>query len=210
MEIVRYSPREVSSPGFIGQDALIRFYKDPAEYGPWNGDNERVITFAQSMRQRNTACNFSLFEEATRPFNRHLFGPGNEGLEFSTGKVPFERLKQEMRDARCYFYTGTHPASYTLNLMESMMSGCPIVAIGPRHGNAHYFPGHNLYEIPDFIQNFVNGFISDDIDELRSYISLLLQNKEIAQQISKETRKTAIQLFGKEKIAKQWKDYLGD
>jgi len=32
MEIVRYSPREVTIPGFIGQDALIRFYKDPDEY----------------------------------------------------------------------------------------------------------------------------------------------------------------------------------
>jgi hypothetical protein len=30
LEIVRYSPMERNIPGYIGEDALIRFYKDPA------------------------------------------------------------------------------------------------------------------------------------------------------------------------------------
>lgn len=121
MEVVRYSPKEVHIPGFIGMDALIRFYKDPAEYGNWNGNTERIITFAQHMRQRDAACNFSFFEEITRPFPRHLFGPGNEGLAWSTGKVSHEQQKVELQNNRAYFYTGTHPASYTLNFMEAWM-----------------------------------------------------------------------------------------
>src|SRR5882672_9631261 len=35
LEIVRYSPRERSLPGFAGEDALIRFYKDPDEWSGW-------------------------------------------------------------------------------------------------------------------------------------------------------------------------------
>jgi hypothetical protein len=104
LQIVRYSPRESGIPGYIGGDRIIRFYKDPADFNDWNGDNERIVTFAQHMQQRGSACNFSVFEQATRPFNRHLFGPGNENVgDWSTGKVSYERLKQELRDNRAYF-----------------------------------------------------------------------------------------------------------
>ena len=35
---------------------------------------------------------------------------GNEGVPGWAGKVPFEDLKRAMREHRCYFYVGTHPA----------------------------------------------------------------------------------------------------
>lgn len=210
LEIVRYSPREARIPGFIGQDAMIRFYKDPADYGGWTGHNCRIITFAQHMKQRDMACNYTFFEEVTRPYPRHLFGPGNdkEGLDWTTGKVPFTRLQQEMRDNRAYFYTGTHPASYTLNFMEAWMTGIPIVAIGPSRGNAYYFANHDLYEITDLITNYVNGFISDNKEELQSYINTLLTNETVAKTISSNARISAIKIFGKDKIYEEWRRYL--
>lgn len=210
LEIVRYSPMEVNIPGFIGQDALIRFYKDPAQYANWNGQRERVITFGQSMKQREPACGFSIFEEVTRRFPRHLFGPGNESIgDWATGKVSYDQLKQEMRDNRVYFYTGTHPASYTLNFMEAWMTGIPIVAIGPQHGNASYFHNHNLYEIPHLINHGVSGFISDDKAELQYFIQMLMSSHDVAKQISANARQEAIRHFGKDMIGKAWEQYLG-
>ena len=38
LERVAYSPKEANIPGYIGHDALIRFYKDPAEWHGWTGD----------------------------------------------------------------------------------------------------------------------------------------------------------------------------
>lgn len=210
LQIVRYSPRERTIPNFIGEDALIRFYKDPAEYGPWNGEKPQVISFAQHMERRNQACNYTFFEAVTRPFNRHLFGPGNEGKPWTTGKVPYERLLKEMRDNRVYFYTGTHPASYTLNFMEAWMTGMPIVAIGPKNGNANYFPGHNLYEVHELIDNGVNGFVSDSAGKLKEYITTLLNDHDYAHSISEQARKKAIEIFGKETIKQQWRKFLDD
>lgn len=209
LQIVRYSPMERNIPGYIGEDALIRFYKDPDEYGPWVGDNNRVVTFAQSMQGRGPACNFELFEEVTRSFPRHLFGPGNEGLPWSSGKVSYDQLKLEMRVNRVYFYTGTHPASYTLNFIEALMSGMPMVCIGPQHGNASYFPGHTLYEIPHIIESGVNGFISDDRRELAAYVKMMLENHLHAKLISANARKTAVKLFGKDAVKQDWKAFLG-
>ena len=211
MEIVRYSPREDRIPGMIGSDALIRFYKDPEIYDGWNGQTEHVVTFAQDMLNRNQACNFDLFELATRPFPRKLFGSNSEKVgSWGMGKVPFEQLKKEMRDARCYFYTGTHPASYTLNGIEAMLTGVPLVCIGPKYGNASYFPGHELYEMPDLIINGHNGFISDSVSELQGYIVDLLNDYDMAKAISAAGRRTAIQHFGKDMIRNSWRNYLAD
>jgi len=209
MEIVRYSPAERTIPGYLGQDALIRFYKDPEEYKAWVGGIGRVITFAQDMRRRDQACNYSFFEEVTRPFPRHLFGPNNEGMNWSTGRIPHEQQKRELRENNCYFFTGTHPASYTLGFIEAWMTGIPIVAVGPQHGNAFYFPGHDLYEIPKLITNGVDGFFSDDMNELRQYISALLNKRELVAKISAAARKKAIELFGRDAVAEAWKKYLG-
>lgn len=208
LEIIRYSPSERTIPGYLGEDALIRFYKDPNEFGGWTGENKRVITFGQHMQQRDAACNFTFFEQVTRPLSRHLFGPGNEGLSWSTGKVPFERLKEEMRLNRVYFYTGTHPASYTLNFMEAWMTGIPIVAIGSQLGNASYFANHSLYEVPSLITQGVDGFVSDSPFELQMWINQLFNNDQLAQYISNNARQKAIEVFGKETIKQQWKLYL--
>lgn len=211
LEIVRYSPMERNIPGFIGEDTLIRFYKDPDQYKDWNGRRECIITFAQDMKSRGRACNFEFFKDVTHPFNRRLFGSGSEEVGYwGVGKVPFEQLKQELRDNRLYFYTGTHPASYTLNFIEAWMTGIPVIAVGPGHGNADYFPGHNLYEIPDLIENGVNGFVSDEKIKLQTYVSTLLASPERAKEIGDAGRASAIKHFGKDKIKQQWEEFLDE
>ena len=102
LEIVRYSPMEANIPEFAGQDGLIRFYKDPEEYCGWTGEKERVMTIAQHMEERDSACNFRFFEETTQSFDRLLIGPGSENLSFGTGKIPFEEMKQSLS---CLLYT---------------------------------------------------------------------------------------------------------
>ena len=167
-----------------------------------------VINFAQSAEQRGEFCNYATFEAATRPFPRALFGPENHQPGFGMGKVPFRQLQRELRDNRVYFYTGTFPASYTLNFIEAFMTGIPIVAIGPQLGNRSAWRDHDLYEIQDFIQHGINGFISDDIRELQRCIRLLLDDYELARRISEEGRKTAITHFGKDLIREAWRAFL--
>jgi len=209
MEIVRYSPKETTIPGFIGQDALIRFYKDPDVYKDWNGQNKRIITFAQSMKSRDQACNYSLFEWVTRPYCRKLFGSESEKVGiWGAGKVSYEQQLKELRDNCMYFYTGTHPASYTLNFMEAWMTGIPIVAVGPKWGNASYFPGHNLYEVDSLITHGSSGMISDDPREMQHFIEVLFTNESLREKIGANGRQEAIKHFGKPMIKAVWDQYL--
>lgn len=208
LEIVRYSPNEANIPGFIGQDALIRFYKDQEDYKDWNGKKQQVVTIAQHMKERDAACNYTLFEQVTRQFPRVLIGPGSEGQKFGVGRIPFEEMKQYLRDSRCYFYTGTHPASYTLNFMEALMTGTPMVCIGPQRGNATHLYNHDLYEIPNLITHGENGFVSDNPEELKAIVQDLLDNESYAKYISQNGRKLGIKHFNKDMIGRAWDTYL--
>ena len=207
LKIVRYSPAERTIPNYIGEDAVIRFYKDPDEFKDWNGNTEQVINITQSMPLRRVACNYDMFLKATEGFPRKLFGTHNEtASNINGGIVTYDQLKQELRNNRVYFYTGTHPASYTLNFIEAAMTGIPIVAIGPKKGNmASRSDCANLYEIPNIINNRNSGFYSDDIQELRDFIQILMNDKNYAKTISRNGRAKAIEMFGKEKIKEQWK-----
>lgn len=207
MEIVRYSPLEENVPGFIGQDAVIRFYKDPAEFKGWNGETEEVMTVAQSMKQRREYCGYDIFHESTKGLNVKLYGPNNENAEEDAGMLDYEGLKKKMRDNRVFFFTGTHPASYTLGYIEASMTGIPIVSIGHENGNSKIF-GQKTFEVPSLIQNGKTGFVSDSPVELRKYCEMLLNDHSLAKTISQNTRKQAIELFGMKTIKEQWYQYL--
>lgn len=208
LQVLRYSPREQLIKDNIGFDGMIRFYKDPVEFNHWVGGGNEVITFAQDMKHRGEYTNPDVWLKVVEGFNAKVYGPKNDEMgEYNGGFMAYDQMKQKMRDARVYFYTGTQPASYTLNFIEALMTGVPIVALGPKYANSLQLAG-DTYEIPDIIQNGVNGFWSDDIDELRGYIKSLVNKKSLANHISAGGRETAIKLFGKESVKMYWSKFL--
>ena len=209
LHIIRYSPQEKYVPHYVGHDAIIRFYKDPKIWKDWNGRKERVITVCQNMKRRKAFCNYDLFKAATLGFDRKLYGPDNEPSgKLWGGLLSYENLKRAYQDNRVYFYTGTKPACYTLNLMEAMMTGIPIVAIGGEHGNPEYLPEQFTYEIPFMITDKVNGFVANDIGLLHQRVEELMFDRQLAKRIGSAGRQLAIDLWGKEKIKKQWEEYF--
>jgi hypothetical protein len=200
--------REANIKNNIGSNKVIPFYKDPGEFGNWNGAGNEVITFAQDMEHRAEHCNYDAYTKIVEGFNTHVYGPNNERSgALNGGFLTYEAMRQKMRDGRAYVYTGTQPASYTLNFIEAFMTGIPIVALGPKHGNSLKLGGE-LYEIPDIIQDGVNGFISDDINELREKVQYLIDEVRHARRIGDMGRARAIELFGKERIKNLWREYF--
>ena len=103
-----------------------------------------MTNITQHLRQREPYTNWGFWEAATAGLNRVPAGPGSEDIG-GTGEISFPVMKELLRQMRCYLYTGTQPASYTLGLIEAMMTGCPVVSIGPSH--MQIFPyGHLLFE----------------------------------------------------------------
>lgn len=207
LKIVRYSPLEEKIPNYAGSDALIRFAKDKYEFTGWTGNTQQVIAVAQSFKKRGEHLGYSLFEKVTYGLNRKVYGTENADLgDVNGGSPSYEELKATLRDARCMFYYGTQPAPYTLSLIEAMLTGVPIVAVGKTLRNTIY-PWES-YEVPDIIGNGINGFVSDDVGELRGYVELLLNDPDTARRIGEAGRDTAIKLFDRSVITQQWADFL--
>lgn len=208
LKIVRCSPIEDRVPDYCGADAVIRFSEDPDEFNNWNGEKKQVITMAQSFKKRGDHLGFSLFEKVTHGFNPKVIGTDNQDLgDLWVGQRSYRELIDDLRQSRAFFYFGTIPVPYTLSFVEAMMVGVPIVAAGAQLRKHFAYPWSN-YEVPEIISNGVNGFVSDNIDELRGYIDALLKDDALANRISEAGRKTAIELFGKKQRMAEWGDLL--
>lgn len=215
LKIVRSSPVDTFLPDYIGSDAIIYFYKDPEDWNDWNGKAKRVVNFTQSLKGRRVFCHYDSIMKIIEGFPATVYGSGNDDLgPLNGGDLPYDLMKGQLRDSRVFVYGGTWPSPYTLAFQEAWMTGIPIVALGqklaeelpeiPEADRLHY------YEITNMIKNGENGFISDDIGELRAYVHQLLENDELAKNIGEAGRKSAIEWFGKDKIQPQWATFFKD
>ena len=203
LQIVRYSPKERDAFGrwgvFAGEDVLIRFGKDPDEWTGWHGTDAVVGNITQHMAQRGDACGFDFWREATTGLDAQPAGPGSQEMPGGVGELDYEAMREYLRRIRVYLYTGTRPASYTLGLMEAMLTGAPVVAMG-----ADAFVPRELYEAHNIT---LLGF--DSPDKARRMVRNLLGDRDWAAGIGRGQQLRARELFALDKIMGQWADFLG-
>ena len=203
MEIVRYSPaeRRAFEPigAFAGEDALIRFAKYPADYGPWIGDRIAVGNVTQNLTERGDHCGLDFWERATAWLPTVPAGLGSQRLPNGLGTLSFPDLTDYLSHLRAYLFMGTQPASYTLSLMEAMLTGVPAVSIGP---SAMWMP--DLFEGHEIV-----GRWSDDPYEAAKLLQALLYDEAEARALGETQRQKAVELFGNEAVGAQWCAYLG-
>jgi len=201
LQIVRYSPKEEVAfrrlGTWAGQDALIRFGKYPSDYGPWIGDDLVVGNVTQNMAGRGEFCGLSFWLNATQGLPVKPAGLDSEALPNGIGKLSYPKMVEYLKHIRAYLYTGTQPASYTLGLIEAMMTGVPVVSMGPE---SWWIP--DLFEGPE-----ITG-LSADPPQAWAALAKILSDESYARVLSDTMRKRAIDLFGIETIAPQWQAFL--
>lgn len=62
----------------------------------------------------------------------------------------------------------------------------------------------NTHDVDMFIKNGVNGFYSNDPDELRDQLIYLLKHPNVTRRIGEEARKTAIDVFNHDRYLAEW------
>lgn len=202
LQIVRYSPAEeryfTKIGHWAGADTLIRFGKYPDDWSGWIGDDPFVANVTQDMRGRGEWCGLSWYLSATEGLDARPAGHDSETLPGGVGLLSYDGMRDYLRHARAYVYTGTHPASYTLGLIEALMTGTPVVSIGAQAwmGPAELFEGHELAwreaDSPVTANAILTGLLTEP-DEW-----------------SPVARQRAIHLFGIAKVGAQWREFLGE
>ena len=60
--------------------------------------------------------------------------------------------------------------------------------------------------IPEIIEHGVNGFISNDEQELREYLVTLLNDENLAIEMGKRARQTVLEDFSEKKFVQTWEN----
>jgi hypothetical protein len=204
-KIVRYSPMESLANSYVGHDAIIRFGKSPDDYAEWNGDLTQVVIFSHLIKAR-FPVEYEVVAEALSGFPYKISGGGNEGIPNSIGVISYETQFELLRTSRVYLYGVGTFITYTLNFMESWMSGIPLVVLDGRSVlPASTFKFAEIFHLVDHGRN---GFIVSSPQQAKEVISSLFADQEMAREIGQRGRETASSLFGLPKIGRLWSEFL--
>jgi glycosyltransferase involved in cell wall biosynthesis len=155
----------------------------------WRGSRPEGITVINSMPRRGRKVGLDLLLEARRHIPIQLAGFENEGLG-GLGDIPYPSLHRTVAEYRFLF----SPCRYTslpLAVIEALTIGMPVVALATT-------------EMPDVIQNGVQGYVANDPDVLIAGMRRLLDDLDHARELGANARELAVRRFGRDRFARDW------
>jgi len=148
-----------------------------------------VLSVVNDFKNRDYCCNYSGWERVTKDFEVKLVGD-NPGM--STVAESPEALANEYQTAQVFLNTSTVSPVPT-SLLEAMACGSAVVSTA-------------TCMIPEIIENGVNGFISNDEEELKGYIKNLLEDESLRKSLGEAARETVLTRFSEEKFINNWNE----
>jgi hypothetical protein len=155
----------------------------------WTGELARGIAAINGLARRGRLAGSDLFQRLSVEVPLDLAGMGSEETG-SLGDLPLRDL--QLREASYRFFLS--PIRYTslpLALIEAMAIGLPIVALATT-------------EVPRAVRDGVDGFVSNDPDELLDGMRRLLGDIGLARRMSQSARERARTQFGIERFQRDW------
>lgn len=152
-----------------------------------------ILSVANDFIKRDYCLNYSGWQRVTKDKKTKLVG-NTEGLSEAAKSV--EELVLEYNKCAVFFNSSTLSPIPT-SLLEAMSCGCAVVSTA-------------TCMIPEIIQNGVNGFISNDENELRAHIDYLLHNPEIRASIGSNARKTILEKFSENNFVENWNNLFNN
>lgn len=210
MLCVRNSPTEYLKFGrqFGGSDAIIRggVVRDEHEISGWTGQRAQVITFTNNfdLDYEISAVKrkeyYKQIKNMCSGINFKLYGAANKESSY----LPHQEKVKILQNSRVNLVTGTPGSNMTYSCVESLVMGMPTVVFGQEMWQSPL-----AYEPKDLITHGEDGFLVSTPAEAADIIKELMNNFALAKQIGDAGRKRAIQIYGRDILANQWKEFLG-
>tara|TARA_Y100001973_G_C5203928_1_gene339939 strand:+ start:2257 stop:3324 length:1068 start_codon:yes stop_codon:yes gene_type:complete len=187
--------------GFVEGEASIVEHGVDTDF--WKPDDtiqrdNVCLSVVNDWPNRDWCCGFGLWASSVGLKTEHqlpvrVYGnsPG-----FSDPADDTNHLRQIYSSSRIFYNTSLHSPVPTV-LMEAMACGCAIVST-------------DTCMIPEIIEHGKNGLLSNDPNELRQFLLMLMNNEELAKKLGEEARKTMVEKFNLERFVQNWNDLLYD
>ena len=145
------------------------------------------LSVVNDFVNRDYCCNYSGWTRITQGIETKLVGE-TEGLSKAASSV--DDLVGEYNACGLFLNTSTlSPVPTTL--LEAMSCGCAVVSTA-------------TCMIPEVITHGENDLISNDENELRSYVEALLNDDKLRDKLGKAARETVVARFSQDKFVDNW------
>ena len=138
---------------------------------------------------RDWCCGFNLWKQLAKDLPTLVKGKSANNA-FSRPAENKEDLRTYYQGASLFLNTSLHSPIPTV-MLEAMACGCPVVST-------------ETCMIPEVVEHGVNGFMSNDPEELRTYCIKLLQDKDLATKMGKAARKTIEEKYSLSQFINNW------
>lgn len=148
---------------------------------------QHVLSVANDFINRDYCLNYSGWRRITNGLPTKLLGK-TEGL--SEPAASTEDLVKAYNQCSVFFNSSTFSPIPTV-LLEAMSCGCAVVTT-------------ETCEIPAIIEHGRNGLMSNDENELRSYLQELIKDPHLRNKLGTEARQTIIDRFSEKSFIDNW------
>ena len=148
-----------------------------------------ALSVVNDWINRDWCCGYRVWEEATEGIPTKAIGD-TPGLSQPADSL--EDLRNNYNSCGLFVNTSTY-SPVPMSLLEAMSCGCAVVSTA-------------TCAIPEIIENGVNGFATNDISEMKEYISAILKDDELRDSLGKEARKTILNKFSIKRFADEWNE----
>ncbi len=165
----------------------------------WNDIDELprdnvCLSVVNDWPNRDWCCGFELWKNVAGVNTQNQLPVRVVGKSpgFSEPAKSIEHLREIYHSSRIFLNTSIHSPVPTV-LMEAMACGCAVVST-------------ETCMIPEIIQNGVNGFMSNDPQELRKYATMLMQDEELAKKLGQNAQKTIKEKYNLQIHMSNWNE----
>lgn len=153
--------------------------------------NNLCLSVVNDWPNRDWCCGFNLWKQTIEGLPAMVVGksPG-----FSKPAQSKEQLRDVYQQSRIFYNTSLHSPVPTV-MLEAMACGCAVVSTA-------------TCMIPEFIEHGINGLISNDAKELRSYLELLLSDEDLSKKLGENARKTIVEKYNLDRFCQSWNNLL--
>ena len=162
----------------------------------WNPDenierDNACLSVVNDWPNRDWCCGYNLWQQTVQGLPIKVFGK-SPGLSEPANST--QHLREIYKCSRIFYNTSLHSPVPSV-LLEAMACGCAIVSTA------------NCM-IPEIIQNGKNGLISNDPQELRGFLELLIKDENLAKELGGNARKTIVEKYNLERFVDSWNNLL--
>ena len=182
--ITEYAKQQWGYPGYIVENAVdYETFKPTCD----EDDNKYILSIVNDFVKRDYCCNYLGWKRVTENLPVKLLGD-TPGLSEPAKSI--EELVNEYNKCAVFFNSSTESQIPTV-LIEAMACGKPVVSTA-------------TCSIPSFVTHGETGFLSNDENELRKYLELLLKSPDLRKEMGQKARESIMKRFSYDKFIKNW------